>query len=680
MLVPVVVTRDGHGAQCPRPSMYSANATPSPQARAPAFGLGASSKWQLIPLVAGATTPSGTVPRPYGPVLSGLVPHAPSAPRFIPPTDPHLRALSSVFYAQAPSTGRVAPAQPGNLSARPRLVAVGIPMPSPASSTASGSVATPSEALGVRPKPAIKRRKLAAGKAPAELTPEQAVADLHRKPRRKSVSFASDKERAQFETSEQVETILPLLPAPVLECMLGGTLGMAQVPDPAHRAEMVRRNLAARGGLDGARLKGLRSMLCAVRSYAATSLRIVDMAAADAACFPMSSALVHTIVADAHAKATAKNAGSQGGQTVGNNIRENFIFASEKLGWPIEVPRAQIAAAAPKPKSLKRAKAGTLPIALKCQLEQLASGAPIPGIDPQSARVVIHYARSFLAAGLDQSVRIAEGVRVELWADETDPTTVMRGHAYMGKDGAPIDIYAPAEGILGQYKWYPAHLRACTESGQVFPAWKKKKGSNGDIAQAIDLTANVASKPDLRKAFKRLLQLPPLLLTDEELKEINVQGHSGHATPPDWGRAIGEQPNIPNLAPSLKVGFSDRDIDALGHWMRDANAKSEATASEAASNARPAGARRAAAIASLPGKGASAGAMRNYYGAAGASSSRVSERVTQLRVRQRLTHIVKAALAAKGLPWTELPRGRADLAILSEWPEPTDENGGTGGT
>ena len=114
--------------------------------------------------------------------------------------------------------------------------------------------------------------------------------------------------------------------------------------------------------------------------------------------------------------------------------------------------------------------------------------------------------------------------------------------------------------------------------------------------------------------------------------------------------------------------------------MRDANAKSEATASEAASNARPADARRAAAIASLPGKGASAGAMRNYYGAAGASSSRVSERVTQLRVRQRLTHIVRAALAAKGLPWTELPRGRADLAILSEWPEPTDENGGTSGT
>ena len=57
-------------------------------------------------------------------------------------------------------------------------------------------------------------------------------------------------------------------------------------------------------------------------------------------------------------------------------------------------------------RSLKRNKAGTLPIAAKCQLEHLASGGSILGLKPHSARVVIFYARSFLAAGLDQSVRI----------------------------------------------------------------------------------------------------------------------------------------------------------------------------------------------------------------------------------------------------------------------------------
>ena len=48
-----------------------------------------------------------------------------------------------------------------------------------------------------------------------------------------------------------------------------------------------------------------------------------------------------------------------------------------------------------------------------------------------------------------------------------------------------------------------------------------------------------------------------------------------------------------------------------------------------------------------------------------------------MRVRQRLVHTVRAAIAATGRPWTELPRGRADLAILSQWavgPAPRGES------
>ena len=57
--------------------------------------------------------------------------------------------------------------------------------------------------------------------------------------------------------------------------------------------------------------------------------------------------------------------------------------------------------------------------------------------------------------------------------------------------------------------------------------------------------------------------------------------------------------------------------------------------------------------------------MRNYYGASGSNAARVSERAIQLRVRQRLLRIVRAAIAATGLDWTALPRGQADLAILA---------------
>ena len=38
---------------------------------------------------------------------------------------------------------------------------------------------------------------------------------------------------------------------------------------------------------------------------------------------------------------------------------------------------------------------------------------------------------------------------MELFPDESDPDSVIRGTAWMGKDGAPIALYAPAEGILG---------------------------------------------------------------------------------------------------------------------------------------------------------------------------------------------------------------------------------------
>ena len=52
--------------------------------------------------------------------------------------------------------------------------------------------------------------------------------------------------------------------------------------------------------------------------------------------------------------------------------------------------------------------------------------------------------------------------------------------------------------------------------------------------------------------------------------------------------------------------------------------------------------------------------MRNYYGAAGAANTRSSERFTQLRVRQRLAHTVRAILHSRD--WRTLPRARADHA------------------
>jgi hypothetical protein len=453
--------------------------------------------------------------------------------------------------------------------------------------------------------------------------------------------------------------------------MLGGERGMRQVPDPTKRDAQVRRMLTARAGTDGAAVKAVRAMLRDARLLGHETFSLTGSDLGEA-CFPMSSAMAHELIASAHAKATAKATGAQHGATVGDRMRATLIFAADRLLWPIDVPRAALVAAAPKAKAVgKKKKAGVLPIAAKCQLEAIARDplTHLAHLTWEARAVVTFYARSFLAAGIDQSVRIAEGVRVELWPDETEPSHVMRGHAYIGKDGSPIDLYAPAEGFLGEYDWYVEHLRLCLTIGQVFPAWGMPKGSKGEISKSSGFAGGVAQKRHVRAAFKAMLTLPPMRFTGAKITAMNIQGHTGHATPPEWARCIGENPRLEHrlaagvtLSQELRVGFSDRDIDVLGHWLRDALAKNEASASQAAAAAEPGDARRQAAIASLPGKAATKTAMRNYYGEAGSAGTRFSERWTQLRTRQRLVHIVRALLV--GRDWCAIGRGHVDMNIL----------------
>ena len=58
-----------------------------------------------------------------------------------------------------------------------------------------------------------------------------------------------------------------------------------------------------------------------------------------------------------------------------------------------------------------------------------------------------------------------------------DPEDVVYGVAYMGKDGAPVEICSVAEGLLGVYEWWPQHLKDVLELGQLFPEWVRPHGS-----------------------------------------------------------------------------------------------------------------------------------------------------------------------------------------------------------
>ena len=495
---------------------------------------------------------------------------------------------------------------------------------------------------------------------------------MHRKARVQSRDFASAQEREAFKARDEAAALVPLLPAQVVRAMMGGDLGIQQVPCPERRERMLVAMLLERAGTEGDRLASLRALLRCIRAYSVRHRGASTISEADARSFPMSSALAHEVIASEHERATADPAKPGGGATVGNGVRDSLIFASEKMLWPIEVPRVALKSAAPPAKAGTTRKAGTLPIAVKCHLETIARDGPPASVTGEARAVCRFYARSLLAAGIDQSVRVAEGIRVELLPDPVDPDGVMYGIAYVGKDGSPLEIRAPAEGFTGPYEWFPEHLREVLELGQSFPMWVKPWGSHGSILEAGGMKRAVAEKADSRLALKGLLSLEPLSYTAAEIKLWNLQGHSGHASPPEWARTIGTSPTCPGLDPGLSRGFGPEDSDALGHWLRDAGAKAEASAAEAAREAEPADARRAAAMAALPGRPAVRGAMRIYYGLAGTGGSRISERVIQLDVRQRLAHTVRAIIGDRR--WQDLPRGPADLEILA--PAPFGGGGG----
>ena len=361
--------------------------------------------------------------------------------------------------------------------------------------------------------------------------------------------------------------------------------------------------------------------------------------------------------------------GSQGGASVGNGVRDDIVVAAEVLGWPIEVDKIAWATAAPKGTKGQKTKAGTPPLALKCQLELFAGGGLPARLKGGCREACIFYARSLLCGALDQGVRVGEGARIDMLPDPEEPEDLMTGVAYIGKGGAPIEVAAAAEGFLGVYDWWPEHSKAMAELGQTFPEWVRPWASKGSILKAGMLTAFAAKPASVCSALKDLASLPPLAYTEVELKAMNLQGHSCHLAAAEWSRCIGEHPSLRDadgqtivLPELLARGFSDSDADTLGNWLSDAGAKAEATAAHAAAAAPGAEARRAAAVAALPGRRSQQGTMRVYYGAGGTGGTRFGQKFKLISARQRLARVVRAVL--KDRDWRFLPRGQADLALL----------------
>ena len=229
--------------------------------------------------------------------------------------------------------------------------------------------------------------------------------------------FPSEKERQEARKEAVASAVAERLPRVICDRLLGGTRGLEQVPDLQERKQMLARILCATAGPEGDALQNAERALEILQVHA-------ELVGASDLCLPVSSGLAHKLVHQEHTRAAAAATGSQGGTTAGGALRSAFIWLHDKLHLGIDLSETVLAAAAPAAKKRKswRASAGTLLLAAHCQLEFIA----YPTHNHPTPPLVL-IARSLLAFGLDQSVRVQDMSRTEPLTDQYEPETVMHG-------------------------------------------------------------------------------------------------------------------------------------------------------------------------------------------------------------------------------------------------------------
>jgi hypothetical protein len=227
--------------------------------------------------------------------------------------------------------------------------------------------------------------------------------------------------------------------------------------------------------------------------------------------------------------------------------------------------------------------------------------------------------------------------------EELDPLPfgVIRGRVALSKDGRPMDLYALAEGVTGELSWVAEHFQVVERTGQLLPRYSGPSGWGGHIDKAETLHPDVTSANKLRAAWSRLLQLPPLGLTPEQIRAFAFTGHAIHGTLADLARFIGNQPHprVPGL-----LGFGYDDTRELGHWQRDQNEPVNAAdaARAAAAEGRDA---------PPPGATTMRGAQPLRYSS---GANRKGERARQIEVRARAINWMRAALRSVHGGWRSL--------------------------
>jgi hypothetical protein len=443
------------------------------------------------------------------------------------------------------------------------------------------------------------------------------------------------------------------LPEAAAFTLLGGELGLAQVPGHDDRRAAILSALRLKGGADGASLGKARRALELLYVYAD------ERGVAEP--LPASEVFLNRFLVWVDERATAAARGTQGGSTVRDSVRAGLLLLAA-FGCDLRGVKSLVveAAAPPGKKRHRERRAGSLPIKFYLHFEVLAADSV--------ASPARFYARSFVVAMLFASLRLVDVLRARFVVapPDADGCPVVMIITSFSKDGSPLDVYERAEGFLGPWAWWPEHMAALAGKSYVLPRFSAPRGHAGDVtADGCALLERVAPKEHAIKSLKALAALPPLACDAATWKAWGITPHSPHGSPADQLAVIG-----PHAPPDIAATADDEREKC--HWRRralphgdDRELELEPEVAQLRQPARRGRRPRAAA----PAEPADDRSMRVRYTE---GTAREGRRRAQLRVCERWVRAVRRGLARFARPWEELPEGRSDYDILADLPAADD--------
>ena len=318
-----------------------------------------------------------------------------------------------------------------------------------------------------------------------------------------------------------------------------------EVPSARERRKLVKMRLAARAGPTGANAKdaGLAWRILVEGAQRSSHAQVL----------PAGRAFCAAVVRHEGERAARAAKGSRGGATCAERARKGMIYLRRACRLDVDAEDDLVEDAA-RPEDMgagarPRNHAASMPLCIQLQLEVVADGPC------ESAPRFV--ARSFLVAAFAHNTRINDALAAHVWAKASAPWVIYGRTTVRSKDGLPLELHAPADGYLGRWEWWPAHVAALSGRLHVLPNFDASVPS-----KASRVLAGVMPQGKAIPALQDLMGMAPLRMSRAEWSSLGLKGHSMHGSGADLVRFLGAQVWVPGQG----------DARAAGHWLRDRNA------------------------------------------------------------------------------------------------------------